>query len=239
MKIFKSFIVLLLAFSFSAALYSAEAAAPQADKKAAAAEPGFFARLFGAKEEAKLTRPEPWNKQLIYNAEDAAKPEEEPNFMERTGRAVGIYLANVGSDLLDIFGMEVSFGNTFALDLHVTSLCDFGVENTDAYFAGFGPRHYMGAGRREAQRVAALCWSYEDIYVSQTVGKMPSYSLKDTSFNLVRSYTEAYTNGNIDYLAIGGKVAMIVGFSFDLHLAAIPDFFASLAGRDFYGDNWK
>ena len=237
MRIFKFFAVLLLAFTFCTVLCSAEAA-PAADKKAAVEEPGFFARLFSS-EEPKLVRPEPWNKPLVYKPEEVIKPEEEPNFVERAARAVGIYFANVGSDLLDIVGMEVSFGNTFALDFHVTSMCDFGLENTDAYFAGFGPRQHIGAGRREAQRMAALCWSYEDIYVSQTVGKMPEYSMKDTSFNLVRSYTDAYKDVDVDYLAIGGRVAMFVGFAFDLHLAAIPDFLASLVACDLYGDNWK
>lgn len=227
MRIFKISAVLLLAFTFCSALYSAEAAE----------KPGFFAGLFSSEE--KLTRPEPWNKTLVYNTAETAKAAEEPNFLEKAARAVGIYFANVGSDLLDIVGMEVSFGNTVALDFHVTSMLDFGVENTDAYFAGFGPMQHIGAGRREAQRAAAFCWSYDDIYVSQTVGKMPSYTMKDTSFNLVRSYTDAYKDVDIDYLAIGGRFAMFVGVAFDLHLAAIPDFFASLVACDLYGDNWK
>jgi hypothetical protein len=63
--------------------------------------------------------------------------------------------------------------------------------------------------------------------------------MKDTSFNLVRSYTDAYKDVDVDYLAIGGRVAMFVGFAFDLHLAAIPDFLASLVACDLYGDNWK
>lgn len=227
MRIFKFFALLLLAVTFCSAPYSA----------GAAEEPGFFARLFSSEE--KITRPEPWNKTLVYDAADVKKAEEEPNFLEKAGRAVGIYFANIGSDLLDIVGLEVSFGNTVALDFHVTSMLDFGLENTDAYFAGFGPMQHIGAGRREAQRVAAFCWSYDDVYVSQTVGKMPSYTMKDTSFNLVRSYTDAYKDVDVDYLAIGGRVAMFVGFAFDLHLAAIPDFLASLVACDLYGDNWK
>ena len=63
--------------------------------------------------------------------------------------------------------------------------------------------------------------------------------MKDTAFNLVRSYTDSFQDVDVDYLGIGGKVAMFVGFSFDLHLAAIPDFFASLVAFDLYGDNWK
>ena len=234
MRIFKYLAVLLLACTLVPALCGAE---NSGNGKAAADEPGFFTRLFSSEE--KLTRPEPWNKTLVYKAEDAVKPEEEPCFVEKAARAVGIYLANVGSDLLDIVGMEVSFGNTFALDFHVTRMLDFGLENTDAYFAGFGPMQHIGAGRREAQQAAFLCWSYDDVYVSQTVGKMPSYTMKDTAFNLVRSYTDSFQDVDVDYLGIGGKVAMFVGFSFDLHLAAIPDFFASLVAFDLYGDNWK
>lgn len=158
---------------------------------------------------------------------------------EKAGRFALLYLPNVFADLLDIVGMEVSFGNTFALDVHATSMFDFGLENSDAYFAGFGPLHHFGAGRREAQRMAALCWSYEDIYVSQTVGSMPSYSMEDTSFNLVRCYTDAFKDRDIDYLAIGARVAMFVGFAVDFHAAAIPDFLCSLVGFDLYGDNWK
>lgn len=179
-------------------------------------------------------------------ADDAAAPagKEAPaagekSTMDKVGRFALLYLPNVFADLLDIASLEVSFGNTFALDFHATSMLDFGLENTDAYFAGFGPLHRFGAGRREAQRMAALCWSYEDIYVSQTVGNMPSYSMEDTSFNLVRCYTDAFKDRDIDYLAIGGRVAMFVGFAFDLHLAAIPDFLCSLVGFDLYGDNWK
>ena len=182
--------------------------------------------------------------QSAVMADDAAAANEAPateekSSWEKAGRFALLYLPNVLADLLDIASVEVSFGNTFALDAHVTSMLDFGVENTDAYFAGFGPLHRFGAGRREVQRAAAFCWSYEDIYVSQTVGNMPSYTVEDTTFNLVRSYTDAFRDRDIDYLAIGGKVAMFVGVAFDFHIAAIPDFFCSLVGFDLYGDNWK
>ena len=162
-----------------------------------------------------------------------------PSHWEKAGRFALLYLPNVFADLLDIVGLEVSFGNTFALDVHATSMLDLGLENSDAYFAGFGPLHRFGAGRREAQRMAAFCWSYENIYVSQTVGSMPSYSLEDTSFNLVRCYTDAYKDRDIDYLAIGARVAMFIGFAVDFHAAAIPDFLCSLVGFDLYDDNWK
>ena len=236
MKIFKYFAVLLLVFTLSPMLCSAEAADT---KDTAAGEPGFFARLFGAEEKKPLTPPEPWDRKLIYNEEEAVKAEEKPCWVAVAARAVGIYLANVGSDFLDILSVEVSVGNTFALDFHVTRMLDFGLENTDAYFAGTGQLRHFVAGRREAQRVAALCWSYEDIYVSQTAGELPSYTMKDTSFNLVRCYTDAFKDRDIDYLGIGAKAAMFVGIAVDFHAAAIPDFLYSLVGFDLYGDNWK
>ena len=182
--------------------------------------------------------------QTVIMAEDAAPAKETPAVEEssawaKAGRFAMLYLPNVFADLLDIASLEVSFGNTFALNAHATSMLEFGVENSDAYFAGYGPLHRFGAGRREAQRAAAFCWSYEDIYVSQTVGSMTSYSMKDTSFNLVRCYSDAFRDRDIDYLAIGGKAAMFVGIAFDFHAAAIPDFLCSLVGFDLYGDNWK
>lgn len=158
---------------------------------------------------------------------------------QSAGRFALMYLPNVFADLLDIVSMEVSVGNTFAIDFHVTAWCDFGLENSDAYFAGFGPLHRYGAGRREAQRMAALCWSYENVYVSQTVGTVPTFSLEDTSFNLVRSYTNTFKDRDIDPYALGVKAAMFAGVSFDLHPMAIADFFCGLAGYDLSGDNWK
>ena len=182
--------------------------------------------------------------QSVTVADDAAAAKEAPAVEEssawaKAGRFALLYLPNVLADLLDIVSLEVSFGNTAALDVHATSMLDFGLENTDAYFAGFGPLHHFGAGRREAQRMAAFCWSYEDIYVSQTVGNMPSYSMEDTSFNLVRCYTDAFRDRDIDYLAIGGRFAMFFGIAFDVHIAAVPDLLCSLVGFDLYGDNWK
>lgn len=239
MKIFKIFAVLLLALTFNSAYCSTNDPA-KVGELVTPPEPSFFSRMFSfgeSKEE--IVEPTPWDKKLVYDVESLPKQEEEPSWVEDAARAVGLYFANVGSDLLDIVSLEVSFGNTFALDVHATNQIAFCLENSDAYFAGFGPLHRIGAGRREVQRAAFLCWSYDDIYQSQIAGKMPSFSYEDASFNLVRYYSDIYTDRNVDYLAIGGKVAMFAGIAVDLHIAAIPDFFCSLVACDLYGDNWK
>lgn len=175
---------------------------------------------------------------------DAAAPKKETAVEESSsgskfGRAVLMYLPNVFADLLDIVTVEASFGNTFALDFHMTYFCDFGLENSDAYFVGFMPGHRYGAGHRAAQRMAALCWSYEDLYISQTSGNIASYSHEDPYFNLVRSYTDVFKDRDVDPYSIGGKAAMFFGLAFDLHLMEIPDFFCSLVGLDLCNDNWK
>lgn len=155
------------------------------------------------------------------------------------GRGVVFYIPNLLADLLDIVSFEFSAGNTAALDVHASYYCNFAMENTDAYFIGNAPRHRFGVGRREAQRMAALCWSYDDVYVSEICGDMPTYAMKDAAFNLTRYYAEPYKAMDVDMWAIGFRAAMFLGVAADVHLLEIPDFLCQIFAYDLSGDNWK
>ena len=184
-----------------------------------------------------------FNSAVLCAAETAPAPAQSensaPGFWSKAGRFALIYLPNLFGDLFDIVTVEASFGNTAALDVHLTYLADFGLERSDAYFAGYYPNRRYGAGRREADRAALLCWSYEDMYVSQTAGNKPAFAMSDCSFNLVRCYTNAYADKDIDMWAIGVRAAMFVGLAVDLHLIEVPDFLCQIFGYDLADDNWK
>ena len=237
MKAFKFFAIMLLTLGLTAAVYGAEKVSndpghPSNGKDVIVEEPGFFDRVFSIFESEKEEPQPPQPKE----------PEEESviwTFTKAAARATGLYFANLGGDQLDIVTIDFSFGNTFAADVHLTNFVDFGVENTDAYFIGYGPFHRYGVGRRQAQRVSALCWSWEDIYVSRVRGTQPSFALKDNSFNLIRYYTNAYADRDIDIWAIGVRAAMFLGVAVDFHVVEIPDFFCQFVNFDLSGDNWK
>ena len=149
------------------------------------------------------------------------------------------YVPNLLADLLDVVSFEFVAGNTAALDVHVSYYCDFGLEKSDAFFAGNAPRHRFGVGRREATRMAALCWSYDDVYVSEICGDMPTYAMKDAAFNLTRYYAEPYKDLDVDMWSIGARAALFLGVAVDLHLLEVPDFLCQIFAYDLSGDNWK
>ena len=240
MKVFKFFSILALACFVSFAAYGAgnvsdDPGHPANGKDVILEEPGFFDKVFSIFEsEKEEPQPPPEKKEEEITAWDACW-----ELVKYGARETGLYLANLGGDLLDIVTIDFSFGNTFAADVHVTNFVDFGVENTDAYFIGYGPFHRYGVGRRQAQRVSALCWSWEDIYVSQVLGTQPSFTLKDNSFNLIRYYTNAYADRNIDIWAVGVRAAMFLGVAIDFHPVEVLDFFCQFANFDYFGgDNW-
>ena len=241
MKVFKFFSILALACFVSFAAYGAgnvsdDPGHPANGKDVIVEEPGFFGKIFSIFE-SEPEEPQP----------PQPKKEEEPDMWDITwelikygARETGYYFANLGGDLLDIVTIDLSFGNTVAADVHVTRFVDFGLENSDSYFIGYGPYHRYGVGRRQVQRVSALCWSWEDMYVSRVRGTQPSFTLKDTSFNLIRYYTNAYTDRDIDIWAIGARAAMFVGAAVDFHPVELLDFFCQFANYDYFGrDNWR
>ena len=172
-------------------------------------------------------------------ADKNTSEESTSGFWSKAGRFAMLYLPNLFADAFDVVSVEFSFGNTAALDVHATYALNFAWENSDSYFAGIAPQHVFAAGRREVERGAFLCWSYEDIYVSQACGRTPSFSLEDTSFNLVECYADAYKSKNIDFWAIGARAAFIVGAALDVHLVELPDFICQIFGYDLSDDNWK
>ena len=176
---------------------------------------------------------------VSLSAAEAAPAEETPGTWSKIGRTALLYIPNLVADALDLVSVEFSVGPTAALDVHATYYLDFGAENTDAYYAGSKPGHRWGAGRREAQRFALGCWSYEDIYHSQSVGAMPSFAMKDCSFNMVQYYTNAFADYDVDLFAIGAKAALIFGVAVDVHLRELPDLLCQIFAYDLAGDNWK
>ena len=178
---------------------------------------------------------------VLPAAEQTTQPQEECSSctLSKIGRFAMLYLPNVLADALDIVTAELSFGNTAAAGVHVTKFAALTLETSDAYFVGTATGHRYGAGRREAQQVAALCWSYDNTYVSQTCGNFPSYSLHDDNFDLVEYYADAYQDDDVDLWAIGARAALFAGVALDVHLKEIPDFLCSLIGIDLAGDNWK
>ena len=176
---------------------------------------------------------------VSLSAAEAAPAEETPSPWSKIGRTALLYIPNLVADALDLVSVEFSVGPTAALDVHATYYLDFGAENTDAYYAGSKPGHRWGAGRREAQRFGFGCWSYEDIYHSQSVGAMPSFAMKDCSFNMVQYYTNAFADYDVDLFAIGAKAALIFGVAVDVHLRELPDLLCQIFAYDLAGDNWK
>ncbi|MBE6367187.1 MAG: hypothetical protein E7052_04675 [Lentisphaerae bacterium] len=176
---------------------------------------------------------------MAADAPKASTGENEPGFCSKAGRFVMLYLPNLLADAFDVVSVEFSFGNSFAVDAHATYALNFALENSDTYFAGIAPQHVFAAGRREALRGAFMCFSSDSVYVSQTCGKTPSFALEDSSFNLVECYADAYKSDAIDFWAIGGKLAFIVGAAVDVHLRELPDFICQIFGYDLADDNWK
>ena len=82
-----------------------------------------------------------FNSAVLCAAETAPAPAQSensaPGFWSKAGRFALLYLPNLFGDLFDIVTVEASFGNTAALDVHLTYLADFGLECSDAYFAGW------------------------------------------------------------------------------------------------------
>ena len=176
---------------------------------------------------------------VSLSAAEAAPAEEAPGTWSKIGRTALLYIPNLVADVLDLVSFEFSVGPTAAVDVHATYYLDFGLENTDAYYVGSKPGHRWGAGRREAQRIGFVCWSYEDIYHSQSVGSMPSFAMKDCSFNMVKYYTNAFADYDVDLFAIGAKVSMLFGVAVDVHLRELPDLLCQIVAYDLADDNWK
>lgn len=174
---------------------------------------------------------------VTLSAAEAAPAAEETK--SNFGRTAMLYLPNLLGDLLDLVTFEFSVGATASADVHLTYFADLGFENSDAYFVGSNTGHRWGAGRREAQHIGFFCWSYDDMYISECSGSVPSFSMEDCSFNLVRYYTRAFRDNDIDLYAIGFRVSALLGVAVDLHLRELPDFFCQIVGYDLAGDNWK
>ena len=75
--------------------------------------------------------------------------------------------------------------------------------------------------------------------IESLIENKPAFAMSDCSFNLVRCYTNAYADKDIDMWAIGVRAAMFVGLAVDLHLIEVPDFLCQIFGYDLADDNWK